>query len=100
MRSCGLEKSCRLYQASTSELYGKVQEIPQKETTPFYPRSPYVERPPPLLPLLRGEAAAGAAAAATATPAAGARHHRRDVYHYPPLTRLPGTAWPSSTHTG
>ena len=36
-----LEKSCRIYQASTSELYGKVQEIPQSETTPFYPRSPY-----------------------------------------------------------
>jgi hypothetical protein len=33
--------SCRLYQASTSELYGKVQEVPQTETTPFYPRSPY-----------------------------------------------------------
>jgi len=41
IRSVGLEKKCRLYQASTSELYGKVQEIPQKETTPFYPRSPY-----------------------------------------------------------
>jgi GDPmannose 4,6-dehydratase len=41
IRSCGLEKSCRFYQASTSELYGKVQEIPQTETTPFYPRSPY-----------------------------------------------------------
>mmetsp|Transcript_11460 Transcript_11460/g.13819 ORF Transcript_11460/g.13819 Transcript_11460/m.13819 type:complete len:390 (+) Transcript_11460:17-1186(+) len=41
IRSCGMEKSCRLYQASTSELYGKVQEIPQTETTPFYPRSPY-----------------------------------------------------------
>ena len=41
MRSCGLEKSCRLYQASTSELYGKVREIPQTEETPFYPRSPY-----------------------------------------------------------
>ena len=38
---CGLEKSCRIYQASTSELYGKVQEVPQSETTPFYPRSPY-----------------------------------------------------------
>lgn len=37
----GMEKSCRIYQASTSELYGKVQEIPQSETTPFYPRSPY-----------------------------------------------------------
>jgi GDPmannose 4,6-dehydratase len=37
----GLEKTCRFYQASTSELYGKVQEIPQSETTPFYPRSPY-----------------------------------------------------------
>jgi GDPmannose 4,6-dehydratase len=37
----GLEKSCRIYQASTSELFGLVQEIPQKETTPFYPRSPY-----------------------------------------------------------
>lgn len=37
----GMEKSCRIYQASTSELYGKVQEIPQTETTPFYPRSPY-----------------------------------------------------------
>ena len=41
VRICGLEKKCRIYQASTSELYGKVQEIPQKETTPFYPRSPY-----------------------------------------------------------
>ena len=41
IRICGLEKKARFYQASTSELYGKVQEIPQKETTPFYPRSPY-----------------------------------------------------------
>lgn len=41
VRICGLDKTCRIYQASTSELYGKVQEIPQKETTPFYPRSPY-----------------------------------------------------------
>lgn len=41
IRTAGLEKSVRFYQASTSELYGKVQEIPQKETTPFYPRSPY-----------------------------------------------------------
>lgn len=37
----GMEKKCRIYQASTSELFGKVQEIPQRETTPFYPRSPY-----------------------------------------------------------
>ena len=41
MRILGLEKATRYYQASTSELFGKVQEIPQKETTPFYPRSPY-----------------------------------------------------------
>lgn len=41
MRIVGLEKTTRFYQASTSELYGLVQEIPQKETTPFYPRSPY-----------------------------------------------------------
>ncbi len=41
IRNLGLEKSCRFYQASTSELYGKVQETPQRETTPFYPRSPY-----------------------------------------------------------
>jgi GDPmannose 4,6-dehydratase len=41
IRISGLEKTTRFYQASTSELYGKVQEIPQKETTPFYPRSPY-----------------------------------------------------------
>lgn len=41
MRILGLEKTTRFYQASTSELYGLVQEIPQKETTPFYPRSPY-----------------------------------------------------------
>lgn len=41
MRILKLESSCRFYQASTSELYGLVQEIPQKETTPFYPRSPY-----------------------------------------------------------
>jgi len=41
IRACGLEKSVKFYQASTSELYGKVQEIPQKETTQFYPRSPY-----------------------------------------------------------
>lgn len=41
IRMSGMEKSVRFYQASTSELYGLVQEIPQKETTPFYPRSPY-----------------------------------------------------------
>jgi len=41
IRLLGLEKKTRIYQASTSELYGKVQEIPQTETTPFYPRSPY-----------------------------------------------------------
>lgn len=41
IRTCGLEKKTRFYQASTSELYGKVQEVPQSETTPFYPRSPY-----------------------------------------------------------
>ncbi|PCJ82743.1 MAG: GDP-mannose 4,6-dehydratase [Bacteroidetes bacterium] len=41
IRISGLEKSCRFYQASTSELFGKVQETPQSETTPFYPRSPY-----------------------------------------------------------
>jgi len=41
LRILGMEKMTRVYQASTSELYGKVQEIPQKETTPFYPRSPY-----------------------------------------------------------
>ena len=41
IRICGLENKTRFYQASTSELYGLVQEIPQKETTPFYPRSPY-----------------------------------------------------------
>lgn len=41
VRLLGLEKKTRIYQASTSELYGKVQEIPQTETTPFYPRSPY-----------------------------------------------------------
>lgn len=41
MRICGIEQTCRFYQASTSELYGLVQEVPQRETTPFYPRSPY-----------------------------------------------------------
>lgn len=41
IRTCGLENSVKFYQASTSELYGKVHEIPQTETTPFYPRSPY-----------------------------------------------------------
>jgi len=41
IRAAGLEKTVRFYQASTSELYGKVQEVPQSETTPFYPRSPY-----------------------------------------------------------
>ena len=41
MRILGIEKTCRFYQASTSELYGLVQETPQSETTPFYPRSPY-----------------------------------------------------------
>ena len=43
IRILGLEKKTRFYQASTSELYGLVQETPQKETTPFYPRSPYAE---------------------------------------------------------
>ena len=41
IRSAGLEKTVRFYQASTSELFGKVAEIPQTENTPFYPRSPY-----------------------------------------------------------
>jgi len=41
IRILGMEKKTRFYQASTSEMFGKVQEIPQKETTPFYPRSPY-----------------------------------------------------------
>ena len=41
VRICRLTDCCRIYQASTSELYGKVQEVPQTETTPFYPRSPY-----------------------------------------------------------
>ena len=41
IRTCGMVDSCKFYQASTSELYGKVMEIPQSETTPFYPRSPY-----------------------------------------------------------
>ena len=41
IRILGMEKTCRFYQASTSELYGLVQEVPQSETTPFYPRSPY-----------------------------------------------------------
>jgi len=41
IRSCGLSEQVRFYQASTSELYGKVREVPQSETTPFYPRSPY-----------------------------------------------------------
>jgi len=41
VRACGLEKTCRIYQASTSELYGKVEEVPQNEKTPFHPYSPY-----------------------------------------------------------
>ena len=41
IRICGLEKTCRMYQASTSELYGKVEEVPQNEDTPFHPYSPY-----------------------------------------------------------
>ena len=41
IRILKLEKKTKFYQASTSELYGKVQEVPQTETTPFYPRSPY-----------------------------------------------------------
>ena len=41
VRVCGLTESCKVYQASTSELYGKVEEVPQRETTPFHPYSPY-----------------------------------------------------------
>ena len=41
IRICGLTKTTRFYQASTSELFGKVEEVPQKETTPFHPYSPY-----------------------------------------------------------
>ncbi len=41
IRQCGLEQSCRIYQASTSELYGKVEDVPQNELTPFHPYSPY-----------------------------------------------------------
>lgn len=43
IQTCKLEKSVKFYQASTSELYGKVVETPQNEKTPFYPRSPYGE---------------------------------------------------------
>ena len=45
VRLCGLTKTCRIYQASTSELYGKVEEVPQNENTPFHPYSPYREPP-------------------------------------------------------
>ena len=41
VRLCGLKDTCRIYQASTSELYGKVEEVPQNENTPFHPYSPY-----------------------------------------------------------
>ena len=41
VRAAGREKECKIYQAATSELFGLVQETPQRETTPFYPRSPY-----------------------------------------------------------
>lgn len=41
VRHCGLAETCRIYQASTSELYGRVEEVPQRETTPFHPYSPY-----------------------------------------------------------
>lgn len=41
IRLCGLEKTCRMYQASTSELYSIVEEVPQNENTPFHPYSPY-----------------------------------------------------------
>ena len=41
IRILGMEKKTRFYQASTSEMYGRVQEVPQRESTPFYPRSPY-----------------------------------------------------------
>ena len=41
VRACGIERTCRIYQASTSELYGKVEEVPQNESTPFHPYSPY-----------------------------------------------------------
>ena len=41
VRICGLADTCRIYQASTSELYGRVEEVPQSETTPFHPYSPY-----------------------------------------------------------
>ena len=41
VRMCGLADTCKIYQASTSELYGKVEEVPQSETTPFHPYSPY-----------------------------------------------------------
>lgn len=47
IRICGLDNDVKFYQASTSELYGKVVETPQTEKTPFYPRSPYGEYDPP-----------------------------------------------------
>lgn len=43
IKTCGLEKKVKFFQASTSEMFGKVQEVPQKEGTPFYPRNPYGE---------------------------------------------------------
>ncbi|MPC87969.1 GDP-mannose 4,6 dehydratase [Portunus trituberculatus] len=41
IQTCGMDKNVKFFQASTSEMFGKVQEVPQKESTPFYPRSPY-----------------------------------------------------------
>lgn len=55
IRTAGLSETCRFYQASTSELFGKIQELQQRETTPFYPRSPYgmpLFKPLPLFPAL------------------------------------------------
>src|SRR5690606_15412012 len=80
IRILGLEKKTRFYQASTSELYGLVQEIPQKETTPFYPRSakenlPLYCQPFRTLRPMAGNAAEGIHALRSAQPVCG----RQDV---------------------
>ena len=62
VRTCGMASRVRVYQASTSELYGKVVEVPQKETTPFYPRSPYGACPRRRALSLRGGGAVAVAA--------------------------------------
>ena len=97
VRVCGLTQKCKVYQASTSELYGKVEEVPQRETTPFHPYSPYAVAKQYGFWMVKEyrEAYGMFAFSLTTSPSAGARISSPGKLRWPPaaLQRACKTTW-------